>query len=520
MKGFRKFFFLCLFLIIFFALCPGCMNESSQDQGEIVLAAARDLVPGPEDPYYASIILKVWEPLVGISDDGHAVPVLAESWESNTNKTEWVFHLKNNAYFQDGVPFDAEAAIANFDRFRHMGYRPSTFYGFLIDRIYPGLKHVDAVDDHTIKLTFDKPVPMLIYRMAGWGSAMFSPKCFDRETGDFTDTARGTGPFEIVERVPDSYAVIKRFDRYYGEKAKAEKIKIRTIPSSDTRYSAMKAGEIQGVLDLGGLTPVMVKDLEKTGHFNVNTAHSTISHYLSLNGGRFPFNDERMRKAINLAIDRDKIVKYYFCGYGTPTQSFLNSTNPFARIVKPKYDPDEAKRLADEVLQGKRQTVKFLLPQYGMARYPYKVISEFIQAELKPLGLDVKIVMVDSLTSRKMMAEGDYDISIGTRGLGNLDPTSLLQEFFSTDGATNKASHFDYSNPRVDEDFSKLKKTYEIEDRKKIYTDILNELLIHPAVVPLLEDENIAISSERLKGYNAAVYGITIDKIHWAAEGK
>lgn len=94
-------------------------------------------------------------------------------------------------------------------------------------------------------------------------------------------------------------------------------------------------------------------------------------------------------------------MKYYFRGFGTPTMSFLNSTNPFGHVEKPVFDPVKAKELAKEVLGDKRQTVKFLLPQYGMARYPYKTISEFIQAELKPLGLDAEIVMVDGMTSRK-----------------------------------------------------------------------------------------------------------------------
>ncbi len=511
---------LALFAVILWGVCFISNNQDEVNTGkqEITLAAARDLVPGPEDPYYASIILKVWEPLIGISDDGHAVPALAESWEANDDKTEWTFFLKKNVYFQDAEPFNAEAVSANFDRYCHMGYRPSSFYGFFVERIYPGLKNVEVLDSYTVKLTFNKPVPMLIYRMAGWGSAIFSPKCFDRTNGNFTSTARGTGPFEIVEYKPYSYVVIQRFNGYYGEKAKAERIRIRTIPSVDTRYSAMRSGEVHGVLDLGGLTPVMVRDLQRAGHFNVDSAHSTISHYLSVNGGRFPFNDERMRKALDLAIDRDKIVKYYFCGFGTPTRSFLNSTNPFGKVIKPQYELEEAKKLAGEALQGKRQTIKFLLPQYGMARYPYKIISEFIQAELKPLGLDVDIVMVDSLTSRKMMAEGDYDLSIGTRGLGNLDPTSLLQEFFTTNGATNKASHFNYSNPQIDEDFYKLDKTYDLNNRKLLYDDILHELLEHPAVIPLLEDENIAVSSDQLDGYHAAVYGITLDKIRWSKE--
>ncbi len=507
---------LAMLLLIPCFFLSGC-GEEPKGEREIVLAAGRDLSPGEKDPYYSTVILKTWESLVGISDAGEAVPGLAESWESNAEKTEWIFHLKKGVHFHDGTDFDAKAVLDNFYRVTHMGYKPSSFYGYLVSRIYPGLLRYEADDACTVHLYFEKPVPMLIYRMAGWGSAIFSPACFDKETGDFTGIAKGTGPFEIVEREPDQYTVLRRFEDYHGEKAKAEQIRVRVIPSPEARYSAMRSGEVQGVLDLGGLTPMMVKELERTGKFSVHTAHSTISHYLSVNGSRFPFSDEKMRLALNLAIDREKIVTHYFAGYGTPTRSFLNSTNPFAHVEPPIYDKAEAKRLAQEVLGGERVHVKFLLPQYGMARYPYKVISEFIQAELSELGLDVEIVMVDGLSSRKMMQQGDYDLSIGTRGLGNLDPTSLLREFFQTDGATNHASRFAYSNPQVDEDFALLDHTYEIKDRAKLYEDILQELLIHPAVVPLLEDENIAVCSKEITGYHAAVYGITLDQVRWVA---
>lgn len=511
--------FLCLMLLSLTWSLSGCGHAVTKNfDREIVLAASRDLIPGPEDAFFASSIVKVWEPLVAVTNDGKAAPSLAESWESDESKKIWTFHLKKGVTFQDGTPFNAAAVYLNFERYRHMGVKPSSFYTFSLERFYPGLIGIDIIDDSTVRLRFRNPFPMLIYRMAGWGSAMFSPSCFDANTGEFTGTAIGTGPFRIVERVPDSYAVIERFDGYHGEPAKASRIRILTIPSVDTRYSAMRAGEIQGVLDLGGLTPRMASELEKTGDFRINAAHSTISHYLSVNGGRFPFQDERMRKAINMAIDRNKIAKFYFCGFATPTRSFLNSTNPFGRVVSPVYDSKEARRLVGEVLGNQRVEVKFLLPQDTSSRYPYKEITEFIQAELKDVGIDMRIVMADYLTSRKMMKAGDYDLSIGIRGIANLDPTLLLSDFFRTGGATNKASHFMYSNPKVDADFEALETTWSMDDRKKYYDDIINELLDHPAIVPLVEDENIAVCSKKLAGYDAAVYGITLDKVHWAGE--
>lgn len=95
------------------------------------------------------------------------------------------------------------------------------------------------------------------------------------------------------------------------------------------------------------------------------------------------------------------------------------------------------------------------------------------------------------------MKEGDYDLAIGTRGLGNLDPTSLLREFFHSEGATNLASHFCYANPKIDAAFDALTHTYEIDDRKVLYHEIREELLLHPAVIPLLEDENLAVCSKK-----------------------
>lgn len=512
-------FWIAVFLLFCGLALAGCgQGETPRGEREIVLAAGRDLAPGVKDPYFSTVILKTWESLVGISNDGKAVPVLAESWEANSDKTVWTFHLRRGVTFHDGVPFDAAAVLENFYRVTHMGYKPSSFYGYQVRRIYPGLLRYEAVDPYTVRLIFEKPVPMLIYRMAGWGSAMFSPECFDRETGDFTEYAKGTGPFQIVDRKDDDYTVIERYDGYWGEKARARCIRVKVITSPEARYSAMKSGEVQGVLDLGGLTPMMAEDLLKDERFAESHAKSTISHYLSVNGTRFPMSDERMRQAVNLAIDRNLIAQAYFRGYAVPTMGFLNTTNPFGKVYPPVYDPEKARRLAGEVLGGRRQPVVFLIPQYGADRYPYKVIAELIQAELAPIGLDVEIRLVDGMTGRKLMKGGDYDFSIGTRGLGNLDPTSLLYEFFDSKGATNKASSFGYVNPAVDEAFDELAHTYDVEDRAKLYDRIQDELVIHPAVVPLLEDQNLAVYSRELTGYEAAVYGITLDKAAWREE--
>ena len=111
-------------------------------------------------------------------------------------------------------------------------------------------------------------------------------------------------------------------------------------------------------------------------------------------------------------------------------------------------------------------------------------------------------------------------MSIGTRGLPNLDPTWLLHEFFTTEGGMNKSSGFGYYNPVIENCFAQLEYTYPIPDRAVLYTKIIHELLEHPAVVPLLEDTNLAVYDKRLGGYKAITYGITLDKVHWIRKGE
>ena len=107
----KKFFItlilLAVFLIAVIISLPGCKKQSVSEDAEIILAAGRDLSPGYKDPYFSTVILKTWEPLIAISDDGDIEPKLALSWDSNESRTEWLFHLRKGVTFQDGVPFNA-----------------------------------------------------------------------------------------------------------------------------------------------------------------------------------------------------------------------------------------------------------------------------------------------------------------------------------------------------------------------------------------------------------------------------
>ncbi|HCQ89008.1 MAG TPA: ABC transporter substrate-binding protein, partial [Clostridium sp.] len=116
----------------------GCTTKdtSINEDDEIVLAAARDLSPGAKDAYYATSILFVWEPLIGLGDKGNPCAELAEKWTNSEDFKEWTFKIKEGVKFHDGVQLDADAVIKNFDRYMNMKTKGSPFYSFDLEKTY------------------------------------------------------------------------------------------------------------------------------------------------------------------------------------------------------------------------------------------------------------------------------------------------------------------------------------------------------------------------------------------------
>ena len=272
----------------------GSETPAAVDQTrEIVFAASRDQCPGEQDAYYASMSLGVWEPLITKDESGKPAPALATEWEHNEDSTVWTFHLREGVTFSNGTPFNADSVLANFDRMKK-GPFESSFYGMNIDTIYPGLVSYEKTDDYTVVLTLSEGQPLLDYTMVNYGSAIFEPSCF-AEDGTFAGFPIGTGPYVVTENVLGQYCVIERNDNYWGTPGIAKTFRFKVIPDAETRYTALRAGEVQGLCDLGAISPSQAAEIDGDPAYNVSVGDSGITHFLNVNGGAFPFNDVRMR---------------------------------------------------------------------------------------------------------------------------------------------------------------------------------------------------------------------------------
>lgn len=502
-----------LALIALLPVSAGWAQDGERPR-EIVLAAPRDLAPGARDAYYTSVILKVWEPLVAGSETGEPIPQLAESWTHSEDAKVWTFALRRGVSFHDGARLDADAVLANFKRYRAVSPKTSPFYPMNIDTSYPGLVAVEKVDDFTVRMRFDAPHPTLPYAMVNFSSPIYSPASFDA-SGDFSQFPQGTGPFKLVEHQPERSLLLAANDNYYGPRARADLVRIRTIPDPDTRLSALKAEEIMGVLDLGAMPPEQATELAKDTRFALSATPSTISHYLHANGKTGIFADRRLREAVSLAIDRSAIVELYR-GFPVATANILNATSPFHKTIPIVHDPAKALKLAREVLGAAvRQPVRLIVPTYGLGRYPYKAQAELIQHLLRPLGLDITIQILDGAAFRAVLTRGRYDLALATQGLPNADPFTLLRNYMASTGSSNVALNLGYANAEVDALLAEAATTTEIPRRRAIYERLQDIAAEELPTIPLLSDTALIAYNKRITGFEAGLYGPTMTTLAW-----
>lgn len=513
---------LSVLMLLSFAACGNTADTSSpapsvadpvavDKDAEIVLGGYRNLAPGEKDGYYCSKILYVWEPLITQDDNAAPVPCLAESYQMSEDGTEWTFSLKQGVKFHDGEDFNADAVIANFDRMA-IDVKSSSFYPLDINSHYPGLVSYEKTGDFEIKLTFDSPAPTQLYNMINFGSPIYSPACFDAD-GNFSGIAQGTGPFKIAENVLDQYVLLERNEDYYGEKAKAKTIRVKVIPDADTRFSALKSGEILGVMDLNAIPATLATELEGNPDFALSTTKSTMIRFLVLNGTEAPFSDVRMRRAVSLALTRKTIVDDLYCGFGTPTTNVLNYCTPFYKDIPVEENMEEAKRLAKEVLGDERSAVTYLVNGSDPLQ---KTEAELIGTWLAEIGIDVDIQPMEYSIMRENLKAADYGIARMQQGLSNSEPATIFRRFMLTSGDHNQNYSLGYQSDEVDRLMAEASASLDMDVRRQNYNRIQEISTEEFPIMPLYNDMTVIAYSTRLTGYDAKIYGLELPNIAWA----
>ena len=298
-----------------------------------------------------TVIRNMFDGLVTRTHGADVVPELAESWEE-VNPTTFVFTLRPNVKFHNGDPLTADDVVFTFERVLTaggVGGQSSPRKGLL-----GPLQKVEKMSDLKVKFELANPFPPFLQALVHF---QIVPRKYIKEVGDkaFAEKPIGTGPFKFVKGKLDSEVVMERFDRYYGGSpklppvglAKVKKAVFRTMPEPSTRVAALLAGEVNIIQ---AIPTDLVEKLKKSKRVQLKTVEGTRSYQIELNDKKPPFDDVRVRRAVNMAVNWDKILKNIYLGYATrlPT-CFLPSGFGYDPNLKPyPYSPEKAKALLKE----------------------------------------------------------------------------------------------------------------------------------------------------------------------------
>jgi ABC-type transport system substrate-binding protein len=375
------------------------------------------------------------------------VPDLAQSWSTSADGKTWTFNLRKNVTFQDGTPFNAGTVKFNLDRIRDSKLgSPNRSY-------YSDIESVTVPSQLVLQITTNHPSPTLLEMLAEPWSAISSPTAIQKFGRAYGHHPVGTGPYEFDSWEPNDRAVIKRNPTYFGTPSKAANLDFRPVPEDWARVIEVKTGNADVAGDLSPESASQLKGNDKVLLLQVPSSYQV---FFELNVTKPPFDDVRIRRAVNLAIDRQAIVNKLLMGYGkVPISPFAAGTQGRRTFQPMAFDPDAARKLIRAVYPNGYPGTVVIWTTSG--RYTKdREVAEVVQGYLNAVGLKTEFKVWEWASYQKTLyrpepgkgtGKGSNEANMWLLGTGITNADIRLRRKLATGDPSNLTG---YSNPKVD----------------------------------------------------------------------
>lgn len=397
--------------------------------------------PNTTDPRKASdfvsstLVCMIYEGLTRFGPNGSLEPALLAKLELNEEKTTYIFQLKK-AYWTDGKPITAYDFENSWKQILKTPM-PCTFLFYPIknaEKYVRGeveLKEVGirALDPHTLFVELENPTPYF-YSLTAFPSFFPVPS----HTLDLASTY--SGPFQIEKLVHNSEIVLKKNISYWNAKnIKIQEIHISIVPDEITAFQMFERGDLDWIG--GSFSPLPLDAIEKWKS-QIEYIPSAGSTICTFNTRQFPFQNQNLRKAFSLAINRFEIVQKIEQGVQIPAESILPPA--FSKQVFPLYDPERAVFYFEKGIEelGIEKTELEKVKLYFRTTLGEKRLAQTLQKQWQELfGITVGLVGLDFKTHAQKLQSKDYELAIGTWIAQFEDPLSILDRFKHADHLKN-----------------------------------------------------------------------------------
>ena len=470
-------------------------GEAQQPKRGGILNIADPVGPPVLDPHkdgsYQSsgmVLTIMYEGLLIRDEKGELKPHLAETWKS-VSPTVHEFKIRRGVTFHNGREMDASDVKYSFERV----IEPKT--GSPFRAIWSVIDKVETPDKWTARFTLKYPsAPFLNYLAGPYGHQIVAKEAVEQHT-DLNQVAVGTGPFKLVEYVPDSHL---KFERHAGYWKKGvpylDGLNVRIVKDESARLAAARAGAADITYVTAVNAPAVKADRNLTLVEGDNVFYGmTLAQFIP-NTSKAPFSDLRVRQAMNLAIDRKEMVDTVVFGSGVVSGPIPPGMGAFA--VKPDYrvDLDRAKALLREAghPSGFKATAK-VSPQY-----PLDVADcQMIKAQLGKIGIELDIQLVEWGQFLKEWLGGNYDTVCLTSG-PLADPDGFTYDYFHSKSPRNRSKFF---TGELDDIVTQARQAVEPAKRRELLVDVQRRILELAPVIYLYSANGFEVHRTPVKGY-------------------
>ncbi|HJD39288.1 MAG TPA: ABC transporter substrate-binding protein [Candidatus Blautia stercoripullorum] len=451
---------------------------------------------------WACIRYGIGETLFRYSDSMELEPWLASGYE-NVDENTWRITLKDGIQFTSGRSLDAQAVKECLDHLTEVHARAK---GNL------KIKEITA-EDMTLTITTSEPVPALMNYLADPYGCIIDMEAGITEDGNVS----GTGPYTATEINTDQGLILVKNENYWGQTPKLDTIYVRTITDGDTLTMALQSGELDAAYGL----PYASLPLFSEEPYTISSVETSRSFFAQMNYQTEALQDEKVREAIAMGIDKDGFTRVLLDGNGTAAAGPFPSSFAFGddTVTAPAYDPDQARELLKEAgwtdtdgdgyvdKNGEDLTIRWLTYP---SRQELPLLAESVQSTLGDIG--IKVEVNSTANHLDVLQRGDWDIYASAFVCA---PTGDPEYFFTThclDASTHNRGG--YHSDKLEEMEARMSTAFDPDERAALATEMTQTILDDNAFIFASHLRMSIVSGEGVTGLEAHpcdYYEITAD---------
>jgi peptide/nickel transport system substrate-binding protein len=441
---------------------PAAAPAVAAPTGEVKIGLAAE--PNTFDPHLTVgrntqiFIVNVYDGLTARDAQGHLVPALAESWK-RLNPTTWQFALRKGVKFHNGDDFNAESVKFTLDR----AINPET--KATISSELSTIADTEIVDSFTVNVVTKTPDFLLPVRLGELFGLMLSPKHTNAVGKEGIATKpNGTGPFKLVTWSKNDQMVLEANENYWRGAPKVKKITVRPILEDAARIAALQAGEVDLI---SPIPPARIGELKRNDKLVIKTIAAPRIFHVTIDVRKPPFDNVKVRQALNYAVDVNAILKSLYFGYGTRLATVVDKgALGYDPSVQPyPFDPNKAKALLAEA--GFPNGFETEFDSFTGSIADHAKPAEAIVGYLQKVGLKIKQNVFEfSAFGPRRVNNRTAPLFIYSIGDAYLEPSWVIR--WLTQGGLG----MHYKNAKLDEMLTRIEATDDPKKRAQQYSDV------------------------------------------------